>query len=103
MTPEQVAAFVAATCAAQGLQIKVTDPGAIRSVVTLLGGPRGGRRALARSASAARARDRSEQPLRLDPVDVEFSGSGHSGQDDDVVDQGAHDGDLLPEGHARPA
>jgi hypothetical protein len=103
VTPEQVAAFVAATCAAQGLQVKVTDPGAIRAVVTLLGGSRGGGRAHARSASTDPTRDRLEQPLRTDPVRVQSPGSADSGQDDDVVDQGAHDGDLLSQGEARPA
>ncbi len=41
VTPEQVAAIVAATTAAQGLPLKVTDVGLIRDVVTLLGGPVG--------------------------------------------------------------
>lgn len=38
VTPEQVAAIVAATTAAQGLPLKVTDLGVVRDVVTLLGG-----------------------------------------------------------------
>lgn len=103
MNPEVVAAFVAATCAAQGLQVKVTDPGAIRAVVTLLGGARARGRAQARSASTARARDRSQQPLRSDPARVQFPGSQDARADDDVVDQGSDDRDLGSEVHRRPA
>jgi len=37
VSPETLAAWVLASCAAQGLQVKVTDPSTIRRVGTLMG------------------------------------------------------------------
>ena len=74
--------------------VKVTDPGAIRDVVTLLGGPRGGGRAQARSASTASSRERLVKPHRLDSRRVQSSRPIDTGTDDDVIDQGAHDGQV---------
>jgi hypothetical protein len=102
VTPDQVAAFVAATCAAQGIAVKVTDPGAIRDVVTLLGGARGPSRAGTRSARAVGTRDRLEQPHRTDPGLVEAS-APVTGLDDDVIDDRSDNGDLLAQGERRPA
>lgn len=39
MTPAQVRAWVAASCAAQGVAVVVTDPAVIADVVALLGDP----------------------------------------------------------------
>ncbi len=38
MGPDELAAWVAASCAAQGLQVKVTDPATLRRVSVLLTG-----------------------------------------------------------------
>jgi len=38
LSADEVAAWVAASCAAQGLPVKVTDPGVVRRVAVLLGG-----------------------------------------------------------------
>jgi hypothetical protein len=38
MSPEELAVWVAASCAAQGLQVKVTDPATLRRVGVLLTG-----------------------------------------------------------------
>lgn len=38
MGPDELAAWVAASCAAQGLQVKVTDPATLRRVGVLLTG-----------------------------------------------------------------
>lgn len=38
MTPDELAAWVAASCAAQGLAVKVTDPTTLRRVGILLTG-----------------------------------------------------------------
>ncbi len=44
LTPEQVAAWLATSCAAQGVPVKVTDPQTLAKVAALLtpggGGPR---------------------------------------------------------------
>ena len=41
LSREKIAALVEKSCAASGVPVKVTDPGVIRSVVALLGGPVG--------------------------------------------------------------
>jgi len=41
LTPEQIAAWVTASCLAQGVPVKVTDPATVSTVRTLLGGPDG--------------------------------------------------------------
>jgi hypothetical protein len=38
MSPDELAAWVAASCATQGLQVKVTDPATLRRVGVLLTG-----------------------------------------------------------------
>jgi hypothetical protein len=58
-------AFVAASCEASGVPVKVTDPGAVRAVVTLLSGTAGG------SGVAAPSQTRSDPPDEADPVRVE--------------------------------
>ena len=51
MSPEDLAAWVAKSCAAQGVPIKVTDPAVLRQVGVLLTGQASG--AGARSACAS--------------------------------------------------
>jgi len=59
LTSEALAAWVAASCAAQGVPVHLTDPLVIQKVVALMGGAAGGRRALARSAGPMPPVDRS--------------------------------------------
>lgn len=102
MTPEALAAWVEASCAAQGLPVKVTDAGAVARVVTLLGGPLGSGRAQARSASTARPRPALQPPHGSDPVDVEPAAPVCSRLDDGVVEDGGHDRGLSGEIKGRP-
>ena len=51
-----VAAWVAASCQAQGVPVAVSDPEVVRRVVTLLGGPVGGGRAQGAAAPSATSR-----------------------------------------------
>lgn len=65
---EQVAAWVEASCAAQGVPVKVSDPAVVKAVGVLMGG---------RDATGAQAKLRpvrpaaSEPPDRTDPLGVE--------------------------------
>ena len=93
LTDDQVAAFVTASCAAQGVPVKVTDSKVLGDVVVLLGG--GGRSdGPASEAGPGRRAGRSEPPGDLDPVGVEDSGAS-AGQDGGPVDDGGDDG-VLP-------
>jgi hypothetical protein len=56
LTDDELAAWVAASCAAQGVPEKVTDPYLVAQVGVLLTG-RGGRTAPARSAGGAHRPD----------------------------------------------
>lgn len=104
MTPVELAEWVAASCQAQGVPVRVADPVTVSAVVALLGGPGGGGRARTRSVRATRRRTgRSEAPDRLDAGGVEGSGSADSGGDHDVVDDAAHDRGLTVQVQTRPA
>lgn len=92
---EEVAAFVRASCAAQGVQVKVTDPLVVRRVGVLLGGPPGGSRAHPRSGSTRDAGGRSVAPHDADAAGVQRLGPGGAGPDHDVIDQGLDDR-VLP-------
>jgi hypothetical protein len=100
--PERLAAWVEASCAAQGVPPRVTDPALLRRVVVLLGGEADGPRAQARSASARPVADRSESPDRAHPVGVQGPGAGDAGPDDGVVEDRGDDGVLPAEVEAGP-
>lgn len=92
---QEIAAFVEASCAAQGVQVKVTDPLVVRRVGALLGAPPGGSRAHPRSGSTREAGGRSVAPHEVHAGGVQRLDSRRPGSDHDVVDQGSHDG-VLP-------
>jgi hypothetical protein len=98
----ELAAWVEASCAAQGLPARVTDGLVLRQVVVLLGGAAEGPRALQRSASARPAAPRSKSPHGLHTVRIQAAGSGSAGSDDGVVEQGADDGMLAVEVESGP-
>jgi len=71
-----VTGWVAASCAAQGVPVKVTDARVVAKVAVLLGAaPPAG----------------SESPDGLDPAGVEGAAPGTAG-DDGVIEHGRHDG-----------
>lgn len=84
VTSGEVAAWVAATRAAQGLPAGVEDPAAVRAVVALLGGqaPADG---LTRSGSLREGPTASDSPDRLDSAGVEAPAARSSREDDGVV------------------
>jgi len=69
--PDALRAWVAATCAAQGIPVAVTDSATISRVGVLLSG----RDAARRSRSDARSIRRSQLPGGNDPLDVNTPGT----------------------------
>lgn len=102
LSAEEVAALVEASCAAQGVPAKVTDPSLVRRVGALLGGPVGGSRAHPRSGSTRAAAGRSVAPHDGDAGGVELAGALSAGTDLDVVDQGSDDGVLAGQVQVAP-
>lgn len=92
----ELAAWVAASCEAQGLPVKVTDSAVLRGVSVLLGGSALGGRP-ARSGGRRPVRGASEAPDGLNPVGVERLGSDDAWADDSVVEDGGDDGVLSGE------
>ena len=93
LSPQEVAAFVEASCRRQGVPVKVTDAAVVGRVSALLrGGPPGSGRSPERTD-----RPRSESPDGIDPGRVESSGSGGAGSDHDVVEDRFDDGGLAGE------
>ncbi len=92
----EVAAWVAASCAAQGVPVKVTDTGIVRDVCVLLGGMApGARPALQRRRRPVRAT--SEPPTGVDALGVEGLGSPDAGEDHGMVEDSRDDGVLTDE------
>ena len=80
----ELAAWVTASCLAQGVPTKVTDPHVLSHVGTLLTG-RAGRTAPARSAGGAHRPAGSEPPGGRDPGGVQLAGTRRAGADHSVV------------------
>lgn len=103
LTDAELAAWVASSCAAQGVPVKVTDPTVVRRVGTLLGaagsGSRGRKRSGTRDAAAAGS---SVLPGDGDAAGVEHVDSGGAWSDRDVVDQGSDDRVLSRQVEVRP-
>lgn len=97
--PSVVAAWVRATCAAQGMPEKITDPVALRDIGVLLGAR--AERSRAHGAPAPSTRPTappSLPPVGHDPLVVQPVPPGvGGGQDRDGVQDGFDDGDLPGE------
>lgn len=110
---EVVAAWVTASCEAQGVPVKITDALVLRDVEALLGasGPaslaaraeRGGRQARARTPrTAAARRSRSESPDGLHARGLDSAGSWDARRYDSVIENGGDDRGLLGQVEAVP-
>lgn len=97
LSANEVAAWVAASCAAQGVPIKVTDPTVIRRVGALLGAAEPAGRARKRSGTRPAGVAGSVAPHDGHAGGVQDSGTGGAGSDHRVVDQGCDDGVLARE------
>jgi hypothetical protein len=85
----QARAWVEASCAAQGVAVKITDSEALSAVAVLLGaapGKAGGRPA---------GRPLSEAPDGLEAAGIELVQAAAAGADDDVIEHSGDDGVLA--------
>lgn len=103
LTPDEVAAWVQASCSSQGLAVKVTDPTIVRRVGTLMGAGAGGSRAQPRSGST-RATDPRTSVVPHDPDAgrVQSAGPGGTRPDHGVINQRPDDGVLPPQVQVLP-
>ncbi len=88
---EALRAWVSASCAAQGVEFLVSDPGVVARVGVLLGGREAARKPPAGGAQGSR---QSQSPGGQDSVRIEGSASGVGGGDGREVQHGADDGGL---------
>jgi hypothetical protein len=89
LSEEQVHAWVARSCAEQGLPLLVTDVLVLKRVRVLLAGTAGP------GARPGSAGVRSEPPDRLHAVGIQGAGAQDAGTDDGVVEDGADDRGLA--------
>jgi hypothetical protein len=90
LSDEQLAAWVAASCQAQGLPVKVSEARVVEQVRVLLTG-QAGRTAPARTRGRSAPVGRSQPPYRPDTSRVEGLSAAGSRSDDRVVEYGAED------------
>ena len=91
LTGDDLAAFVAASCARSGVEVKVTDALVVVRVTVLLTGTAG-------AAGGSRgAAVRSDSPHEVSSARLEASRSDGAGSDDDVVEDCFDDGCLASE------
>ena len=96
MSDEDLAAWVAASCARHGVPVKVTDSAVVARVSVLLGAGVPASRPL-RALSLC-----SEPPDRIDPVGVEFPGSLRAWGDHRVIEHSTDNGVLAGQVEIRP-
>ena len=101
LSAEQLAAWVTASCQAQGVPVKVSDRRAVEQVRVLLTG-QAGRTAPARQRGRSAPVGRSQPPDRLHPARVEGLDAGRAGADHGVVEDGADDRRLPGQVQASP-
>jgi hypothetical protein len=99
LSDEQVRAWVARSCAAQGLPVHVTDALVVERVRVLLTGTarptsRPARPWPTAGSSIGSRTAGSEPPDRLHPVGVQAAGAQDAGADDGVVQDGPDDRGL---------
>ena len=91
LSADELAAWVTASCAAQGVPVKVTHPTMVRRVGALLGAQVAGPRAHPRSGSTWPGIGGSVAPHDAHAGGVQDLATGRAGADHDVVDQGPDD------------
>lgn len=102
--PVWLAGWVAASCAAQAVPVKVTDTGVLSRVGALLGVRARATRAPGAPAPSTRGRAAPSQPPHgLHAVGVEDAGSGARRCDDGVVEDRGDDGGLPVQAQGGPA
>lgn len=93
LSGDDLAVFVARSCAAQGVPVRLSDAGVVRRVVALLGGDPPAKAA----EPPADGAPLSELPDDVDSVGVELPSAGFARSDHDVVNDSRHDRSLAGE------
>ena len=101
LSDEQLAAWVTASCQAQGVPVKVSEARTVEQVRALMTG-QAGRTAPARQGGRSAPAGRSQPPDRPDPGGVEGLRSTGARADDGVVQHGADDRGLPGQVQAGP-
>lgn len=92
LTEAELARWVMASCARQGVPVKVTDAQVVARVAVLLSGRAQRRKAGAEGAADRRTPAASQPPDRLDSGRVQTPSTAHIRTDDSVIEHGADDG-----------
>jgi hypothetical protein len=101
LSDEQLVAWVAASCQAQGVSVKVSEARTVEQVRVLLTG-QAGRTAPARTRGRSAPAGRSQPPHRPDPLRVKGLSATGAWADHGVVEHGAHDGRLSGQVQSGP-
>lgn len=101
LSEQQIAAWVTASCQAQGVPVRVSEARTVEQVRVLLTG-QAGRTAPALQRGRSAPGGRSQPPDRPYSGGVEGLGSGRSWSDDGVVEDGADDRGLPGQVQAGP-
>ena len=101
LSEQQVAAWVTASCQAQGVPVKVSEARTVEQVRVLLTG-QAGRTAPARQRGRSAPAGRSQPPERPDPFGVEGLRSARARSDHGVGEHGADDRGLPGQVQAGP-
>ncbi len=96
----QMVEWLRASCERQGVPVVVRDPSVVAQVAALLGQTAAVRRRGRDETIRSAARDGSQPPLRLNPVDIHGTRPGAAGSNDDMIKNGLHDSlpAVQPEG-----
>jgi hypothetical protein len=98
----ELARWVMASCARQGVPVKVTDAQVVARVAVLLSGQALRRTAGAEGAAGLRSPAASQPPHRLDPGRVQTPSTRDTGTDDSVVEHRSDDGVTSIESQLGP-
>lgn len=95
MSPDDLAAWVTASCERHGVPAKITDAGVVAKVVVLMGEGADGRGSGAPATPPTGRQPALQPPDRIDPARVEATRPGSSRSDHSVVEDRLDDG-VLP-------
>lgn len=88
----ELARWVMASCARQGVPVKITDAQVVARVAVLLSGRTQRRTAGAEGAADRRTPAASQSPHRFDSAGIHTASTGDAGTDDGVVQHGDDNG-----------
>lgn len=97
-----LAGWVAASCARQGVPVKITDARVVTRVAVLLSGQAQRRTPGTEGAAGRRTPPASQPPHRPDPAGIQTPSTAHARTDDGMVKNGPDDGVAAVESQLGP-